>query len=177
MLRLYYGRPGIFLGLLWSEFFQELPSYCAVFFKPISVSGPKNKIAQMETIFTVSDVSVPKLFYFTPWTPSVSSQKKQLKGWNSFWYNGPRRTTHGDALECPFQSRFFKGHQKGRKKIEMDITAKQTKKENLWTSENGYHKVIRWPSSKLLGDLSCTHYAYQKLKLWKVTSRQLSRED
>ena len=91
MLRLYYGRPGIFLGLLWSEASFLLCTQNEVFFKPISVSGPKNKIAQMETIFTVSDVSVPKLFYFTPWTLSVSSQKKQLKGWNSFWYNGPRR--------------------------------------------------------------------------------------
>ena len=82
------------LEFFWA-FYDQLPILLCrqneVFFKPISVSGPKNKIAQMETIFTVSDVSVPKLFYFTPWTPSVSSQKKQLKGWNSFWYNGPRR--------------------------------------------------------------------------------------
>ena len=70
---------------------------------------------------------------------------------------------------------FFQRSSK-REKEDRNGQAKQTKKENLWTSENGYHKVIRWPSSKLLGDLSCTHYAYQKLKLWKVTSGQLSRD-
>ena len=110
------------------------------------------------------------MFYFTPWTPSVSSQKKQ-SGTERLKFLAADITDQGDyswrCVRMSISISFFQRSSKREKEDRNVHQAKQTKKENLWTSENGYHKVIRWPSSKLLGRtlvVRITHIRIETLK-------------